>query len=271
MGLVGRLRAAHPTSPRSASAPPGLVDRDGAVHYAPNIPRLIRVPLQAILARASTGRWSSTTTPTSRRAGELHHGAARGVAHGLVITLGTGVGGGIISDGRHRARRARLRSRGRPLAVRPARAALRVRRAGPLGVSRLRHRARAARASPGARRRRAQRPCPGGRRRGRRDQRPRRRVPRRPATPTGAASSPRTRTRSRSASPVSPTSWIPSSSSCPAGWWSSATCSSRPLREAFRAHLEGAPYRPAVPIVAAELGERAGVVGAAALAREVAG
>jgi glucokinase len=42
----------------------------------------------------------------------------------------------------------------------------------------------------------------------------------------------------------------------------------KPLREAFGAHLEGAPYRPEVPIVAAALGEQAGVVGAAALARE---
>ena len=43
----------------------------------------------------------------------------------------------------------------------------------------------------------------------------------------------------------------------------------KPLRDAFGAHLEGAPYRPEVPIVAAGLGERAGVVGAAALARDL--
>ena len=42
-----------------------------------------------------------------------------------------------------------------------------------------------------------------------------------------------------------------------------------PLRDAFGAHLEGAPYRPPVPIVPAALGERAGVVGAAALARDL--
>jgi glucokinase len=42
-----------------------------------------------------------------------------------------------------------------------------------------------------------------------------------------------------------------------------------PLRAAFDHHLEGADFRPAVPVVVAELGERAGVVGAAALAREL--
>jgi glucokinase len=41
-----------------------------------------------------------------------------------------------------------------------------------------------------------------------------------------------------------------------------------PIRAEFATRLEGASYRPAVPIVAAGLGEAAGVVGAAALARE---
>jgi glucokinase len=42
-----------------------------------------------------------------------------------------------------------------------------------------------------------------------------------------------------------------------------------PLHEAFRRHLEGADYRPNIDIVPAELGERAGAVGAAVLAREL--
>ena len=43
-----------------------------------------------------------------------------------------------------------------------------------------------------------------------------------------------------------------------------------PVREAFADGLEGAAHRPPVPIVPAELGDRAGVVGAAVLARECA-
>jgi glucokinase len=42
-----------------------------------------------------------------------------------------------------------------------------------------------------------------------------------------------------------------------------------PVRAAFDHHLEGASFRPAVPVVLAELGAQAGVVGAAALAREL--
>jgi glucokinase len=44
----------------------------------------------------------------------------------------------------------------------------------------------------------------------------------------------------------------------------------RPVRAAFDGRIEGAPHRPAVPIVAAHLGAQAGVVGAATLARELA-
>ena len=43
-----------------------------------------------------------------------------------------------------------------------------------------------------------------------------------------------------------------------------------PVREAFHRHFEGADYRPAVEILPATLGERAGAVGAAVLARSVA-
>jgi glucokinase len=42
-----------------------------------------------------------------------------------------------------------------------------------------------------------------------------------------------------------------------------------PLHAAFMRHVEGAAYRPEIPIVPARLGERAGAVGAAVLAREL--
>ncbi len=42
-----------------------------------------------------------------------------------------------------------------------------------------------------------------------------------------------------------------------------------PLREAFGRHIEGVDYRPPVAIVPAQLGERAGAVGAAVLARSL--
>ena len=50
-----------------------------------------------------------------------------------------------------------------------------------------------------------------------------------------------------------------------------ATCCSRPARETFRRHLTGRGYRPEAEIVAARLGNEAGLVGAADLARVGAG
>jgi glucokinase len=42
------------------------------------------------------------------------------------------------------------------------------------------------------------------------------------------------------------------------------------IRTRFPVHLEGRAHRPEIPILAAELGDRAGVIGAAVLARQVA-
>ena len=42
-----------------------------------------------------------------------------------------------------------------------------------------------------------------------------------------------------------------------------------PIRAELAHRIEGPEYRPPVPVVAAELGERAGVIGAATLARTV--
>ena len=42
-----------------------------------------------------------------------------------------------------------------------------------------------------------------------------------------------------------------------------------PAREAYLAHVTGGTYRPVAPIVAAALGNEAGLVGAADLARSV--
>jgi len=98
--LVDRLYLARPGFSAVGVGAAGLVDRTGAVHYAPNLPRLIRVPLQEILTQSLGVPVVVDNDANVAAWGELCHGAARGVSHGLVITLGTGVGGGIISDGR---------------------------------------------------------------------------------------------------------------------------------------------------------------------------
>ena len=77
-----------------------LVDDDGVARYAPNLHGLIDVPLRGEL-ESSVGLPVAVDNDANVAArGELAHGAARGARHALVITLGTGIGGGIILDGK---------------------------------------------------------------------------------------------------------------------------------------------------------------------------
>jgi glucokinase len=77
-----------------------LVDRDGATRYAPNIPGMVDAPLRAALAEAVAMPVVVDNDANAAAWGEAVHGAARGVEDALVITLGTGIGGGIIAGGR---------------------------------------------------------------------------------------------------------------------------------------------------------------------------
>jgi glucokinase len=99
LGLVAALRGDHDVAALGVGAA-GLVDRHGAIQYAPNIPGFLRTPVRAEIA-AGTGLPTIVDNDANAAAwGELVHGAARGVRDALVITLGTGIGGGIVSDGR---------------------------------------------------------------------------------------------------------------------------------------------------------------------------
>jgi glucokinase len=77
-----------------------LVDDEGVARYAPNVPALVDAPLRDDIARA-TGLPAIVDNDANVAAwGELAHGAMRGMRHALLLTLGTGIGGGIVLDGR---------------------------------------------------------------------------------------------------------------------------------------------------------------------------
>jgi glucokinase len=267
--LVEQLRHGHPTVAGVGVGAAGMVDRDGAVHYAPNIPRLIRVPLRAALAEALPIPVVVDNDANVAAWGEVCHGAARGVAYGLVITLGTGVGGGIISDGQiYRgahgfggevghwpfdpdgdqcacgepghweaaasgdALGARARAR---VAAGHAPALLARADGDPAAVTGLSVGASAAAGEPDGLELLAE-------------------YARQVALGFAGL-----------ANILDPELIVVSGGLVQLG-----DLLLDPLRDAFGSHLEGAPYRPEVPIVAAALGERAGVVGAAALARDLA-
>jgi glucokinase len=268
--LVEQLRQDQPTVTAVGVGAAGMVDRDGAVHYAPNIPRLIRVPLRAALAEALPVPVVVDNDANVAAWGEVCHGAARGVVYGLVITLGTGVGGGIISDGRiYRGAHGFGGEVGHwPFDPNGAECACGEQGHWEAAASgdALGALARA-RAATG----------------------------RAPALLTRAGGDPDAVTgvavgESAVAGEHDGLDLLaeyarqvalgfaglanildPEVIVVAGGLVQLGDLLLDPLRDAFGSHLEGAPYRPEVPIVAAALGERAGVVGAAALARDVRG
>jgi glucokinase len=79
---------------------PGLVDRDGVLRFAPNLildggPLDVRSPLQERLGVPVTVDNDATCAAW----GEREVGAAKGLDDVILVTLGTGIGGGIVTDG----------------------------------------------------------------------------------------------------------------------------------------------------------------------------
>ena len=79
---------------------PGLVDVDGVLRFAPNLPGVVDLALRKAVEGRLPGAHVRIENDASCAAwGEHQLGAARGAHHVLVVTLGTGIGGGIISGG----------------------------------------------------------------------------------------------------------------------------------------------------------------------------
>lgn len=79
---------------------PGLVDRDGTLRYAPNLPGVVDLPVRRLLARRNGMAVRVDNDATSAVWGERMVGAAAGADDCVLVTLGTGIGGGIITGGR---------------------------------------------------------------------------------------------------------------------------------------------------------------------------
>lgn len=85
---------------------PGLVDPDGILRYAPNLPAVVDLDCAGGLARRLTAATGVDPGPvvvdndaTCATAAEHAHGAARGAADALMVTFGTGIGGGVVVGG----------------------------------------------------------------------------------------------------------------------------------------------------------------------------
>ena len=71
----------------------------GAIEFAPNLPWKGVVPLAKMFSDALNIPVAMTNDANAAAMGEMVYGAARGMRHFVVITLGTGVGSGIVIDG----------------------------------------------------------------------------------------------------------------------------------------------------------------------------
>jgi len=97
--VVGALRARHPDAETVGIGAAGMVDLDGMIHYAPNVLGFRKTPVQADVATA-TGLPTVVDNDANVAAyAELRFGAARGLTDAIVITLGTGIGGGVLVGG----------------------------------------------------------------------------------------------------------------------------------------------------------------------------
>lgn len=80
---------------------PGMVDRRGVLRFAPNLPGAAGADVRSLVA-GRLGAAALVVDNDANFAAVAEHrlGAARGAVHALVVTLGTGIGGGLVQHGR---------------------------------------------------------------------------------------------------------------------------------------------------------------------------
>lgn len=99
--VVAALRAGATDPVRIGVGAPGLVDRDGVLRFAPNLRHADGLAVRASLEAAIPGSVIRVgNDATCAGWAERTYGAARGADHAILVTLGTGIGGGIVTNGR---------------------------------------------------------------------------------------------------------------------------------------------------------------------------
>lgn len=99
-GLANRLRCEGVVSAIGVGMPGTLDAKRGIVHAAPNLPGWVEYPLVQNLTAAMGLPAFLENDANCAALGEYARGAGSGMQHMVLLTLGTGVGGGIILHGR---------------------------------------------------------------------------------------------------------------------------------------------------------------------------
>jgi glucokinase len=79
---------------------PGLVTREGVLRAAPNLECTDDLAVGPLLSKALGARVYVENDATCAMLAEWRSGAARGHDEALLVTLGTGIGGGLVTSGR---------------------------------------------------------------------------------------------------------------------------------------------------------------------------
>ena len=98
--VAATVEALGPASAVGAGVP-GLVDVAGVLRFAPNLPGVVDLDVKGALQARFPGaavRVDNDATCAGWAEGQV--GAARGSGDAVLVTLGTGIGGGVIAGGR---------------------------------------------------------------------------------------------------------------------------------------------------------------------------
>jgi glucokinase len=98
--LVDELSAAAGAPAAVGVGVPGLVDASGVLRAGAHLQKVANLPLQQDLAERCGVPVEVDNDANGHAVAEHRGGAAVGVDHAVVVTLGTGIGAGIISAGR---------------------------------------------------------------------------------------------------------------------------------------------------------------------------
>lgn len=94
---IAKLRTSYPEIVAVGVGVPGLVDYDrGFVHELTNVPGWKHIPLKALLSEKTGLHTSVENDANAMCYAEWRYGAAKGLSNVIALTLGTGVGGGLV-------------------------------------------------------------------------------------------------------------------------------------------------------------------------------
>jgi len=98
---VAKLREQFPDIAAIGVGVPGLVDFDrGFVHVLTNVPGWKHIPLKSLLSEKTGLPCIVENDANAMAYAEWRYGAGKGLLNVVALTLGTGVGGGLVLDGK---------------------------------------------------------------------------------------------------------------------------------------------------------------------------